>query len=303
MLERHITLIIIFCVLLIVNLVFYIMMKNSRNDHGTLSQRMKTWWGMFFIFCIAILFNPLVTIISLMVLCFFSLKEYFSMIKTRKGDRRIFLWAYLAIPIQFYWIAIGWYGMFIVFIPVYVFLLLPIPRLIGKGTVGFLRSVSSTQWGIMLMVFGLSHLAYYQIASPTHGSNLVLFLIVLTQVNDVVHHLVSVYLGKKKIIPSANPHVTWEGFLGGLLVTTLVSFGLYTYLTPFTPLFGVLSGVIISVAGFFGMLTISVLRRDLLIEDTVKLENRKGSYLTRIDSLAYTSPIFFHIIRYYFDFM
>ncbi|QDP40348.1 phosphatidate cytidylyltransferase [Radiobacillus deserti] len=303
MLERHVILIIIFLVLFLAHVVFTILMKNSRNDHRTISQRIKTWWGMFFIFCIAILFNPFITILSLMILCFFSLKEYFSLIKTRKGDRRIFLWAYLAIPIQFYWIAIGWYGMFIVFIPVYVFLLLPIPRLLGKGTVGFLRSVSSTQWGLMLMVFGLSHLAYYQIASPTYGSNLVLFLIVLTQVNDVVQHLVSVYLGKRKIIPSANQHVTWEGFLAGLVVTALVSYGLFHYLTPFNLLYGILSGIIISIAGFFGILTVSVLRRDLLIGDTAKLDNHAESYLTRIDSLAYTAPIFFHITRYYFEFM
>ena len=73
-----------------------------------------------------------------MVLTFFTLKEYFSMIKTRKADRRLFLWAYLTIPVQFYWIYIEWYGMFIVFIPIYVFL--AASRLINKGTVGFMRA-------------------------------------------------------------------------------------------------------------------------------------------------------------------
>lgn len=96
-------------------------------DYTGIGFRIKTWWGMLFIFCLATLFNAVVSLLSLMVLCFFSLKEYFSMIRTRKADRRLFLWAYLAIPLQFYWIYIEWYGMFIVFIPVYVFLLLPLP--------------------------------------------------------------------------------------------------------------------------------------------------------------------------------
>ncbi len=117
-------------------------------DYTGIGFRIKTWWGMLFIFCLATLFNPVVSLLSLMVLTFFALKEYFSMIKSRKSDRRLFLWAYLSIPLQFFWIYIEWYGMFIIFIPVYVFLLLPIPRLINKGTVGFLRSVSSTQIGI-----------------------------------------------------------------------------------------------------------------------------------------------------------
>lgn len=295
---------IIFIVLLVGTVMFYVAKKKQPSkDFSAIQLRVKTWWGMFVVFCFATLFNPVVSLLSLMVLCFFALREYFSMMKTRKSDRRLFLWAYLMVPIQFYWIYIGWYGMFIVFIPVYVFLFLPLPRIIRKGTLGFLRSVSFTQWGIMLMVFGLSHLAYYQIASPEYGSNLVLFLIILTHVNDVLQYLVSLYFGKRKVAPSANPNITWEGFVVALFLTSAISYMIYPYLTPFDLTFGILSGVIISVAGYSGSLTISVLKRDLLIGDSKKQEKLKDRYLSRIDSLTYTSPIFFHVIRYFFDFM
>lgn len=298
------TLFIIFLGLTFVTIAFYIVKKKEPNkDFSAVLFKVKTWWGMFVVFCLATLFNPIVSLLSLMVLCFFGLKEYFSMMKTRKADRRIFLWSYLAIPVQFYWIYIGWYGMFIVFIPVYVFLFLPIPRLLGKGTSGFLRSVSSTQWGLMLMVFGLSHLAFFQIASPEYGANLVLFLVLLTQINDVVHHLISIYFGKRKVVPSANPHITWEGFFGAAVVTTVVSYFIYSYLTPFDVTFGILSGLMISLAGYFGSLTISVLKRDLLIGANEKLNTLKDSYLNRVDSLTYTAPVFLHVTRYLFDFM
>ncbi|BCB03832.1 phosphatidate cytidylyltransferase [Bacillus sp. KH172YL63] len=298
------TLLTIFILMVAVNVLFLIIQKKQgEKDFSRISLRLKTWWGMFAIFCLATLFNPVISMLSLMMLCFFSLKEYFSMMKTRKADRRIFLWAYLSIPIQFWWIYIGWYGMFIVFIPVYVFLLLPLPRLLGKGTLGFLRSVSSTQWGLMLMVFGLSHLAYYQVATPVYGGNLVLFLVVLTQVSDIVQYVVSIYLGKRKVVPTANPVITWEGFLAAVICTTVVSYILYPVLTPLDQTFGILSGLIIAISGFIGSLTISVLKRDLLIGDQEKFTSLKESYLNRVDSLAYTSPIFFHIIRYYFDFM
>ncbi|TXC89730.1 CDP-diglyceride synthetase [Metabacillus litoralis] len=298
------TLTIIFIGLITVNLVFIFMSKQqTEKDFSHVFVRVKTWWGMFAVFCMATLFNPIVSLLSLMVLCFFALKEYFSMMKTRKADRRLFLWAYLAIPVQFYWIMIGWYGMFIVFIPVYVFLFLPLPRLLGKGTSGFLRSVSSTQWGLMLMVFGLSHLAYYQFATPEYGANLVLFLVLLTQVNDIVHYLISLYIGKRKVVPSANPTITWEGFICAAIVTTVVSYFIYPYLTPLDMKFGILSGILISLSGFFGSLTISVLKRDLLIGDQEKIDTLKESYINRVDSLTYTSPVFFHVIRYFFDFM
>ncbi|MFC4403413.1 phosphatidate cytidylyltransferase [Gracilibacillus xinjiangensis] len=285
--------------------ILYIIAKNKQpnKDFSGIQYRVKVWWGMFIVFFFATLFSPTLSLLSIMALSYFALNEYFSMMKTRKSDRRLFLWAYLMIPIQYYWIFIGWYGMFIVFIPVYVFLFLPLPRIIRKGTIGFLRSVSFTQWGVMLMVFGLSHLAYYQFATPEYGSNLVLFLIILTQANDVIQYLITLYIGKRKVIPSANPYITWEGFIGGIMLTTVISYTLYPYLTPFAFNFGILSGVIISVAGFIGSLTISVLKRDLLIGNQEKQELLKGRYLSRIDSLTYTSPIFFHIIRYYFDFM
>ncbi|RPF50293.1 phosphatidate cytidylyltransferase [Aquisalibacillus elongatus] len=298
------TLSIILLVLLVVTTAFYIVKKNQPNiDFSTIHSRVKTWWGMFVVFSFATLFNTIVSLLSIMVLCLFALREYFSMMKTRKSDRRLFLWAYLAIPLQFYWIYIGWYGMFIVFIPVYVFLFLPIPRIFGKGTLGFLKSVSSTQWGLMLMVFGLSHLAYYPVASPDYGANLVLFLVVLTQLNDVVQYTVSLYLGKSKVVPTANPYITWEGFLVAFILTTCTSYYLYPYLTTFGLTFGILSGVIISITGFLGCLTISFLKRDLLIGDFEKQETFKVRYLSRVDSLTYTSPVFFHTIRYFFDFM
>ncbi|MEW4372328.1 phosphatidate cytidylyltransferase [Paenibacillus kandeliae] len=298
------TLILVFTALLIVQLVYIIIGKiQPERDYRLIGTRIKTWWGMFFIFCLATLFNQIVSLLSLMVLTFFALKEYYSMIRTRKADRRLFLWSYLAIPLQFYWIYIGWYGMFIVFIPIYVFLLLPLPRLINKGTGGFLRSVSSTQWGLMLMVFGLSHLAYFPFATPQYGGRLVLFLVLLTQLNDVVHYVASMYIGKHKIVPTSNPHLTWEGFACGFVATLAAAYIAHPYLTPFGTGFTFIIAALISLAGFFGSLTISVLKRDLLIGDSGRAEALKESYLSRVDSLTYTAPVFFHVVRYVFDFM
>ena len=49
---------------------------------------------------------------------FLALNEYPSLVPTRRADRRVLLWIYLVVPIQYYWIADQWYGMFIIFVPV-----------------------------------------------------------------------------------------------------------------------------------------------------------------------------------------
>ncbi|MGG6311349.1 phosphatidate cytidylyltransferase [Paenibacillus macerans] len=298
------TMIVIFVALTAIHSIYFVLdRRHPGKEYSAFRQRLRTWWGMWLILCLATLFNPVVSLLAVMLLSFFALKEYFSMIRSRKSERRLYLWAYLSIPAQFYWIFIEWYGMFIVFIPVYVFLFLPLPRMINKGTAGFLRSVSRVQWGLMLMVFGLSHLAYFPFATPQHGAGLVLFLVVLTQLNDIVHYLASYYIGKRKVAPTANPLLTWEGFVAAFLVTSGTAYLLAPFLTPLGSSFGLFAGTLIALGGFIGGLTVSVLKRDLLIGDDDKAQALQKSYLSLVDSLAYTSPVFFHVTRYFFDFM
>jgi hypothetical protein len=76
-------------------------------------------------FTLAMLFNRTLAIVFLGFISYLALKEYLSLIPTRRIDRGLLLFAYLAIPIQFYWAAIDWYGMFVVFIPVWMFLFFP----------------------------------------------------------------------------------------------------------------------------------------------------------------------------------
>jgi hypothetical protein len=74
---------------------------------------------------VAIGLSPVLTLVFLGFVSFLALKEFFSLIPTRRTDRRVLFWAYLAVPVQFYWIGTGRDGMFIVFVPVYAFVLLP----------------------------------------------------------------------------------------------------------------------------------------------------------------------------------
>ncbi len=69
------------------------------------------------------------------------------MIPTRRADRRVLFWAYLAIPVQYLWIGMDWYGMFLVFIPVYMFLFLAMRTVLIQETEGFLKAVGTLHWG------------------------------------------------------------------------------------------------------------------------------------------------------------
>jgi phosphatidate cytidylyltransferase len=237
-------------------------------------------------------------------LSFLALKELLSIVPTRQADRRVIFWAYLSIPFQYYWVYIGWYGMFIIFIPVYTFLFLPMRMVLTGETRGFIRAAGIIHWAVMLTVFCLSHIAYL-LALPVKNADagaigLVLFLLFMTQFNDVCQYIWGKLAGRHGIIPKVSPNKTWEGFAGGLMTITLCGALTGPLPTPLTRVTGLLAGALIGITGFIGDVVISAVKRDLQIKDSGTLIPGHGGILDRLDSLIYTSPIFFHFIYYFY---
>lgn len=303
--EMIVVMIGVFIVLVLSSLICaYLTKRYPNKDFTEIKLRIKSWWGMCIIFTIALVIHSTVSLIFLALLCFLALKEYFSFIPTNRSHRAVLFWAYLSIPIQFTFIYFGFYGMFIIFIPVYMFLFIPIQAIFIGETKGFLQSMGSVQWGLMLMVFSLSHLAYLIVLpgekSTVPGASLVLFLVILTQANDVFQFLFGKAFGKHKIVPKVSPNKTWEGFVGGIIATTILSLCIAPFLTPFTLLGMIIAGVYISIMGFIGDVNISALKRDLNIKDTSQAIPGHGGILDRVDSLTYTAPLFFHFVRFFY---
>lgn len=272
-------------------------------DMTELRARVRSWWLMAGIFGLALILSQTVSLVFLGFVSFLALKEYLSLIPTRRADRRVLFWAYLAIPVQFYWVGIAWYGVFIIFIPVYMFLLIPVRMVIQGQTEGFLRAVGTLHWGLMVTVFSLSHAAYVLVLPAAGnpgagGAGLLLFLVVLTQANDVFQYLWGKALGRRPVLPKVSPKKTWEGLLGGLASTIVLATALALPLTPFGLVHGLLAGAIIGLAGFFGDVTVSALKRDLGVKDTGGLLPGHGGVLDRVDSLTFTAPLFFHLTYY-----
>lgn len=270
-----------------------------------LELRVRSWWWMIGAFTLAMLLNRTVAIVFLALISYLALKEYLSLIPTRRIDREVLLFAYLAIPIQFYWAAIDWYGMFVVFIPVWTFLFFPALMALRGETQGFLRAVGTLSWGLMMTVFTLSHMAMLLVSGDAEnpvagGLGLLFFLVMLCQFNDVAQFTWGKLLGRHKVTPSVSPKKTWEGLIGGVATTTLVAGAIGPYLTPMDWRWSALAGLIIGVSGFLGDITMSAMKRDLGVKDASGLIPGHGGILDRVDSLTYAAPVFTHFVRYFF---
>ena len=261
-----------------------------------IAARLKGWWIMVAVFTTALLLSRNVSIAFFGFVSFLALKEFFSLIPTRRADRRVLFWAYLAVPLQYYWISIEWYGMFVLFIPVYMFLLIPM-RMISIGeTAGFLRAVGTTHWGLMTMVFCLSHVAYLMVMG---GPALLLFLVILTQANDVAQYVWGKSFGKTKIVPTVSPNKTAIGMLGGAATTGVLSWLLAPLLTPMAPLEALGVGIALGFFGFCGDATMAALKRDLGVKDFSDAIPGHGGIVDRVNSLIFTAPLFLHFMRFY----
>jgi phosphatidate cytidylyltransferase len=297
-------LIAIFCLLTIASMIIYWQKANHpKANTDELVKRVNTWWYIALVFALILIASPKASLIILAFISFLAFKEYLSLIPTRRADGRVLFWAYLAIPLQYYWASTAWYGMFIIFIPVYIFLLLPLRMVLAGETEGFLRSAGIINWGLMTTVFSLSHLGYLLVLPQPEsglytGATILLFLVVLTQLNDVAQYLWGKKFGHKKIVPSISPNKTWAGFLGGVFTTTLLSFLIAPYLTPLTRIESITAGIIIAMAGFIGDIVISAVKRDIGVKDSGNLLPGHGGLLDRLDSLTYTAPLFFHFIYF-----
>jgi len=267
-----------------------------------LKERINSWWIIIAFFVIGAMLHTTMAMFFFAFLSYLALKEYFTLIPSRQTDRRVMFYAYLSIIPQYYFAGIEWYGMFIIWIPVLMFLLLPFRQVLIGETKGFLENTSRVQWGLMMFVFGLSHLAYMITLEPiasnsVGGTELVLYLVLLTELNDVLQYLWGKSIGKRKIIPKVSPNKTVEGFVGAFVTISILAV-IFSFLTPFIWYEALVAGMLISSAGFIGDVVISMIKRDIGVKDSGNMLPGHGGILDRVDSLIYTAPLFFHYVYY-----
>ena len=267
-----------------------------------LKDRINSWWIIIGFFVVGAMLHTTTAMFFFGFLSYLALKEYFTLIPSRQTDRRVMFYAYLSIIPQYYFASIDWYGMFIIWIPVFLFLLLPFKQVLIGETKGFLENTSRVQWGLMMFVFGLSHLAYMITLTPVKGysvggTELVLYLVLLTELNDILQYLWGKFIGKRKIVPKVSPNKTVEGFVGAFASISILAV-LFSFLTPFTWLHALVAGMIISGGGFIGDVVISMIKRDIGVKDSGNMLPGHGGILDRVDSLIYTTPLFFHYVYY-----
>ena len=267
-----------------------------------LNARINAWWVMVVLIGLSFIAGRIGVVILFAFCSFAALREFVTLTNTRRADH----WAlaaafFVVLPIQYYLIAIEYYGLYSIFIPVYAFLFMPIISVLRGDAERFLIRIAEVQWALMICVFCASHVpALLSLDIPGYtGKNVLLiaFLIIVVQMSDVLQYVWGKLFGKTRIAPKLSPSKTVEGFVGGVASATLVGAGLW-WITPFSPLQAAGLALTIAIMGFLGGLVMSAIKRDRGVKDWGHLIGGHGGLIDRLDSVVFSAPIFFHIVRF-----
>ncbi|MFW5782657.1 MAG: phosphatidate cytidylyltransferase [Candidatus Muiribacteriaceae bacterium] len=301
--------------MLIVSAIIGFIMKKRKIDMGyDIFERTITWWWMSCVFFLAVSTHRIITFFFMALLCFLALKEYFDLNAEKKDIPRIL--CYMSIFSCAFLAAIEWYMLFIIFIPVYIFLLIPVYFALQNRIDSSLRDIGMVTAGIMFFVYNLGHSMFMINMGPA----ILLYCFFITEARDIISyfsgktfHMLEKRSYNNKIIKLLNikiadrvsPKKTWATAILTMLLTGFVSLWLSPHLPEFekgsmSGTVAFVTGLIIGMLGAFGDLVFSMIKRDIGIKDSGDFLPGHGGIIDRVDGLVFTVPVVFHIIYWLF---
>lgn len=267
---------------------------------------LRSSWLMALVFWIGWAAGDGVATLMFGLLSFLVLREFISLSPTRRGDHRALVLAFFVVlPAQYALVWTRHFDLFTVFIPVYAFLAIPVLSALGQDPQRFLERNAKLQWGIMVCVYGLSHVpALMLLQFPRFAGRmafLVFFLVLVVQTCMLVQHLVARRLSDP-VAPAISASFHWRSWVAGLAAGGLLGV-LLSGLTPFKPLPALAMALVACAAGSLGHLVMKAIKRNRGVThwgaDGRSLTGAAG-LLDRIDALCFAAPVFFHSVRWTF---
>lgn len=300
-----------FATLLAGTLIRLIAIRNSTAD--VIASRLgslKVWWILATLWSLAVIVGQTGAAILLGLASFLGMKEFLRLIGTPPAMSRLTLAGLIfSGSVHYILIIVGQSKHTFAFFPMASLLLLGSLRLISGNTNSYIRTSAGVYLGVMLLIYGLSHaLLLFEIIflpDPVIGpAGWFLFVVLLTEMNDIMQAIVGRKFGKRKITPRISPNKSLEGLLGGLLTSIALAISLAPWLTTLMLdrsmmaglLLSALAGIVISLTGFLGDINMSAIKRDAGVKDGSSLLPGMGGVIDRVDSLTFTAPAFYYFV-------
>jgi phosphatidate cytidylyltransferase len=192
-----------------------------------------------------------------------------------------------------------------VFVPVYVFLAIPVVSALAGDPERFLERNAKIQWGIMVCVYGLSHAPALLLLEfrgyQGRGAFLVFFLVMVVAAAQVAQELASRKLRRRPLARQIDRSFSLRAFGIGLAAAAGVGAGLF-WITPVDPLRAALMAAVAGGCGTLGEFVMRALKKDAGVRYWGNRSSITGAVglLDRVAPLCFAAPVFFHSVRWYF---
>lgn len=120
---------------------------------------------------------------------------------------------------------------------------------------------------------------------------LVVGFFILLWINDTAAYLAGITFGRHRLLERISPKKSWEGFFGGVVLSVLAALVLAEWMGVLNRMEWIIVSLIVSVAGTYGDLTESMLKRSLGVKDTGNIMPGHGGFLDRFDSAVISFPL------------
>lgn len=289
-------------------------------DSGLRRKRLaslRTWWILAAALSLAVLGGHIGMVLLFTAASLTGWWEFSRLYSSRSEDRTAIQAGYVLILINYGLIAFDFVGLFPVFLPLAAPVVFAFLLLIRDQPQGYIRSTGALLWAMLFLGYGVSHAAYILLrpemqAGPLGPVGWVLFLLAMTECDDIFQAIIGRGFSRVRshpIAPVVSPKKTVEGFIGGMVVIVLLAPLLAPWLTTlgsgsggFVPnsaqsLFEpMLVALLISLAGYYGDINMSAIKRDVGVKDSSHLLPGMGGVIDRIDSLTMTAPVFVYAV-------
>ena len=278
--------------------------RRERNER--LQRDLRAVWIGALVFWLAWMSGPVGATVAFAVFPFLALREFITLVRTRRGDHRSLILAFfVALPLQYLLVGLRSFDLFTVFVPVYVFLAIPVAGALAGDPERFLERNAKIQWGIMVCVYGLSHApALLLLDLPGYagrGAFLLFLLVMATGAAQIVQELASRELRRRPVARQIDRSLSYRAFALGVLAAALVGAALF-WITPFDPLRAAAMAALAGGCGNVGEFVMRALKKDAGVRYWGNRSSVTGAVglLDRVAPLCFAAPIFFHAVRWYF---
>ena len=180
-------------------------------------------------------------------------------------------------------------------------------------TFRFQKDFSKMLTGVGVTVLGVLYVAFLggfivslrvgftETLVPHLSTKLLGFFFLVVMGADVGGYYVGKNFGKRKLIPKVSPNKTWEGVIGGLVLSSaFAAISSATFFPELSYKFSIPLALSMSIVGLFGDLAESAMKRGSGAKDAANILPGHGGLLDRLDSLLFNAPILYYFSRFYF---